>query len=285
MRPVILGIARGHSAAQLRPFIVSLRRCGYQGDVCLFVDKLPGDALTLLDDHGVFFQPFPERHFVQARRFLPRMAAALAASDSKDAARVALSQYYLHLIDARWAAYAQYLNAVKGLHSHVMFTDVKDVIFQRDPFDFDWKGAFCSFEEGRGFPIRDEPKTRGWIEKGYGAAVAREMGGHPVICAGVSLAEIDAAHEYLRLMCGELIRINSRGLVDQGVHNYLLRTSAMERAYIYKFDETPVLHLGMMPQGQLPVDEQGLVVNGSSRVANAIHQYAKHPIRPDPASY
>lgn len=276
MRPVILGIARGHTAAQLRPFILSLRRTGYAGDVGLFVDKLPPDALELLRDQGVQFHAFPDRYFVQTRRFFPRLAAALAPPDRRREARVTFAQYYLHLIDARWAAYSAFLDSVRGLYTHVMFTDVKDVIFQREPFAFAWKAAFCSFAEGLGVPIRDQSHTRGWIEKGFGTAVARDLGAKPVVCAGVSFAEMDAAHEYLRLMCDHLVRINSRGLVDQGVHNYLLHTGALKSAHVYTLEETPVLHLGLIPPGQLPTNEAGLVVNGSGIVVNAVHQYAQH---------
>jgi hypothetical protein len=132
-RPLIMGIASGHSAAQLRPFVVSLRRAGYAGEVCLFVDRL------------------------------------------------------------------------------------------------------------------DE--------------------------------------ETLRLLAEQLIRINSRGVMDQGVHNFLVHRGMLKSVHLYEIDETPVMHLGLVPEGKLPVNEQGLVVNGSGRVANVIHQYGKHPIKPEPGSY
>ncbi len=157
-----------------------------------------------------------------------------------------------------------------------MFTDVKDVVFQRDPFDFDWKGPFCSFYEPPGNFIRDEAHTLGWLRQGFGATQARKLQDERVICAGVSFAEIDAACDYLDLMCGHLVRINARGLVDQGVHNYLLHSRALKASYVYDYPETPVLHLGLMAPEKLQLNGQGLVVNGSGRVVNAIHQYFAH---------
>ena len=105
-----------------------------------------------------------------------------------------------------------------------MFTDVKDVVFQRDPFDFEWKAQLCSFLEAPGAVIGEKDTPHGWLAKTgiYGTQVAREFENKRVACAGVTFAEIDAAFELLDKMCEHLIRIDSRGLVDQGVYNYLL---------------------------------------------------------------
>ena len=276
MRPVILGIARGYNASHLRAFLRSLRRTGYQGDVALFVDGLSPDALELLHGHNVKLQVLPRRHFVQTRRHALRLAAALASPPAREEAKVALAQYYLHLVDARWVAYAQFLEATHGLYSHVMFSDVRDVVFQRDPFEFEWKAKFCSFVEALGVPIRDESHTRGWIAKGFGEAAARRLGEKLVVCAGVSLGEIDAAREYVRLMVKNLVRIDSRGLVDQGVHNYLLHTGALASQHLYMSDETPVLHLGLLPLGILRRDGEGRALNQAGQVAATVHQYAAH---------
>jgi hypothetical protein len=276
IRPVIMGIAKGHSADELRPFIVSLRRTGYAGDICLFVDKLTPEAVALLHEHRVSLHAFPDRYFIRERRHLLRWLTRLLPAKSRTDAQVTLSQYYLHLIDARWPAYSTFLKATRGLYTHVMFTDVKDVLFQRSPFDFNWKGSFCSFCEPPGFYIKDEGHTQGWIREGFGEAVARELGEKRVICAGVSFAEIDAAHEYLALMCENLIRINARGLVDQGVHNYLLHRGLLKSFHVYEYEETPVVHLGLMPPDKLQLNDEGLVVNGTGRVVNTIHQYFPH---------
>jgi hypothetical protein len=273
-RPIILGIARGYSVGALSPFVLSLRRAGYRGDICFFVDQLAPPTLAFLAEHGVQFQPLPARYFTQWRRHPLRLLADLVPGAVHPSARIALSKYYLHLLDARHPCYLDFLEKTRGAYSHVMFTDVKDVIFQQDPFDFDWPDAFCSFTEA--VCIRDEPHTRGWIEKGFGAAAARDLGDRPVICAGVSFATIGPALEYLRRMSENLVRIDSRGLVDQGVHNYLLHRGLVSGARIYDLEESPVLHLGVVPPEKLRLNGEGLVVNGSGRPAHAVHQYFPH---------
>jgi hypothetical protein len=77
-------------------------------------------------------------------------------------------------------------------------------------------------------------------------------------------------------MCENFIRINARGLVDQGVHNYLIHTGQLKSAYVYEYDETPVLHLGQMDGKDLRTDEVGRALNGSGKIANTVHQYEKH---------
>jgi len=275
-RPIILAIAKGYGVADLSPFILSLKKTGYTGDICLFVDGMPPETLEFLYSHRVQFQSLPTRYFTQTRRHLIRTAANLLPAKFRKAAQIELSRYYLHLIDVRWPCYRDFLQKTRGLYSHVMFTDIKDVIFQRSPFEFDWKSPFCSFYEPPGCFIGNDGPTYGWLKKVFGEAEARKLSHERIICAGVSFAEIDAALEYLELMCGHLVRTNDRGLVDQGIHNYLLHHRILKASSVYDYPDTPVLHLGMMPPEKLEFNAEGLVVNGSGQVVRAIHQYFGH---------
>lgn len=275
-RPLILGIAKGVVPDQLKAFVLSLRKSGYRGDVCIFVDDLPAETLIFLHDHQVQLQAFPKRYFVQTRRFFLRFAADILPASTRAAGKISFSQYYLKLNDARWACYFDFLKATRGLYTHVMFTDVKDVVFQRDPFDFEWKSPLCSFYEPPGTFIKDQSHNLGWIRQGYGERIAREMEDKRIICSGVTFAEIDAALDYLEIMCTHLMKINSRGLIDQGVYNYLFHYKLLKNFYIYDHDETPVLHLALMPTDKIATNDQGLLVNGSGRVVNTVHQYLYH---------
>jgi hypothetical protein len=275
-RPIILGIVKNYGIPDLSPFIYSLKRTGYTGDVCLFVDGMSPETLEFLYGHGVILQSLPTRYFVQSRRHLIRWVANFVPAKLRPAARIELSRYYLHLIDVRWPCYFDFLKKTRGIYSHVMFTDVKDVLFQRSPFDFEWNSPFCSFYEFPGCFIKTDSHTRGWLEKGFGREETKKLHDKNVICAGVSFAEIDAALEYLDLMCNHLVQINDRGLVDQGIHNYLLHHQLLKASSVYGYSDSPVLHLGMMPPEKLELNGEGLVVNGSGRVVNAIHQYFSH---------
>ena len=256
--------------------MLSLRKSGYDGDVCLFVDDLAPETLHFLHEHRIQLQAFPQRYFIQTRRFFLRAVASLLPKEIRDRGEISFSQYYLKLNDARWACYYDFLKATRGLYTHVMFTDVKDVYFQRQPFDFDWKGPFCAFYEDGDFLIKNEPHTSGWLREGYGEQEIADLLEKRIICSGVTFAEIEAALDYLHLICRHMIRINARGLVDQGVYNYILHRGLLKSSYLYDYPETPVLHTGLMTPEKLQFDGQGLLVNGSGRVVNVIHQYFKH---------
>ncbi len=275
-RPIILGIAKGGDPTDLQTFVLSLRKTGYEGDVCLFVDDLAPETLHFLHEHRIQLQAFPQRYFIQTRRFFLRFVVDLLPSKLRERGQISFSQYYLKLNDARWACYYDFLRATCGLYTHVMFTDVKDVFFQRQPFDFEWKSPFCSFYEDGDFLIKDEPHTLGWLRQGYSAKEVLALQDKRIICSGVTFAEIDAALEYLPIICRQMIRINARGLVDQGVYNYILHNHLLKSCYLYDYPETPVLHTGLMTAEKLRFNEDGLVVNGSGRVVNVIHQYFKH---------
>jgi len=275
-RPIVLGIVRSYKVAALAPFVMSLRRSGYTGDIGFFVDDLPPETLEFFYEQGVTMQPLPPRYFIQSRRHLIRAVAQLAPAQFRHRAQLDLARYYLHLIDARWPCYYEFLQRTRGLYSHIMFSDIKDVVFQRNPFDFEWRAPICSFLTPPGITIGNEEKTFGWITTGFGVNAARQMQDKRTIGCGVTFAEFDAALEYVRLMCENFVRINARGLVDQGVHNYLLYNDLKKSSYVYEYDETPVLHLGLMPKDKLRVNDEGLVLNGSGVVVNVVHQYARH---------
>lgn len=276
IRPIILGIAKGGAPEDLRTFVLSLRKSGYEGDVCLFVDDLAPETLQFLQAHRVQLQAFPQRYFVQTRRFFLRFVAGILPKKLRDRGEISFSQFYLKLNDARWACYYDFLRATRGLYTHIMFTDVKDVYFQRQPFDFEWKSPFCCAYEDADFRIKDEPHTSGWLREGYGDAGARELADKRVICSGVTFAEYDAAMEYLHVICRHMIRINARGLVDQGVYNYILHHGLLKAMHAYDYADTPILHTGLMTAEKFQFDDKGLVVNGSGRVVNVLHQYFKH---------
>jgi len=276
-RPIVPGIARGYRAKDMCPFIVSLRKAGYTGDVALFVDDLPPDTLELFYQYRVQLQPLPTRYFLRERRYLLRWLVGTLPAKFRQRASIEFSRYYLHLIDARWPCYLDFLQRTRGIYSHVMFTDIKDVFFQRDPFDFEWKASLCSFYEPPGAYIGDNTPTFGWLREGFGETEAKKLRDKLTICAGVTFAEIDAALDYLQLLCEHLIRINARGLVDQGVHNYLLHHQLLKSSQVYDYAESPVLHLGLMPPEKLMCNEQGTLLNGSGRPVNVIHQYFSHP--------
>jgi hypothetical protein len=286
-RTVILGFAKGHSVAELRPFIVSLRRTGYKGDVVLFIEDLTSEAIKLLDDHGVQLHSFPNRHFRENPRHLFRAATRMLPPEERRRADIALAPYYLHMIDARWPVYANYLRVMRGLHSHVMFSDVRDVIFQRDPFDFEWKAAFCSFAEAPGFLNKDHPLNRKWIRRAFGEKELQKIGDKRIVCNGVIFAETAAAQEFADLMSEHVIRVNSRDLVDQGVLNYLVHHNLLRSHHIYEWDETSVLHLALVKAGDAEFNKEGLAVNGSGHIANVVHQYVNHRpfLKPSVDSY
>jgi hypothetical protein len=276
IRPIILGIAKGGDPDDLKTFVLSLRKTGYTGDVCLFVDDLAPETLRFLHENRVQLQAFPQRYFIQTRRFFLRFVVSLLPKKDRDRAAISFSQYYLKLNDARWACYFDFLSAVRGLYTHVMFTDVKDVFFQRQPFDFDWKSPFCSFYEDPAFLIKDDSHTYGWIRESYGANEAEALKVKRIICSGVTFAEIDAALEYLQVICQHMIRVNARGLVDQGVYNHILHRDLLKSVFIYDQPDTPVMHVGLVTPEKLKLNDEGFVLNGSGKVANVVHQYFKH---------
>jgi hypothetical protein len=104
-RRLVLGAAIGFDVEQVRVFVESLRASGYGGDVMMLI-RWPG---------------------LRVGRYLK--------SRGVDVIRVFQTRSFSRSVHAkRYAIYLDYLKARTGHYDQVMMADVRDVVFQRNPF-------------------------------------------------------------------------------------------------------------------------------------------------------
>ena len=155
---LVIAAAAGYEFAQVRPFFASLRASGYAGRVRLFVSGLADATLTLLANLGAEIEPVdpgPGRLSVTRTRFFHAL---------------------------------RFLESAPEPVGRVLLADVRDVVFQRDPFDFDPGGSVCCFEEEASIPLRSSPINAGWVRQAFGQAVLDEIGDDPPCCVGTVFA-------------------------------------------------------------------------------------------------
>lgn len=247
-RDIILGLAAGYHSGDLRPFAASLHRSGFAGRCVLFVSASTTGAgsLAAFGIEAVAFERPPDQAHVPYNAW----------------------RYFL---------YRDVLRATPdcGL---VLLTDVRDVVFQADPFSFDWPEGFCAMLEDPSATVGSCAHTSRWVRGHLGEAALADLAGFPLSCSGVSLAPARLMRAYLERLCARLLPFTPGPRMagyDQGVHNLVLRRDPPGPVH-FLGNDGPVLTLGSKPDDPA-VDADGLVRNDAGQPAVLVHQYDRKP--------
>ena len=223
----IFGMATGteYTVEKLVPFCKSVRLSGYRGSVLLGISKLKGSA---------------ER---KRNKMFKKYNIASIYLD-----RVKGNEWSQSI--CRYHAYMQVVDHFANENDSILITDVRDVIFQDDPFNSNPYGSMhflnssvnlLLFLEGLNDISKDRvtlantaPNVR-WITNIYSYKIFKSLGHNPPICSGTTIGKKSGMQYYLRSMLYQgylcLKRnpkkyIKNRGHVcsggaDQGFHNFL----------------------------------------------------------------
>lgn len=290
---LILGVAEDMCWEQLRPFVESLGRTSFDGELRLFVAGLDASTIRRLEDEGVrlehvrrlrferrgrVFHPHdpPLRRFRASRvtRAYPWLIRALAIPTRdrlRTRCRLAAPLSFPHV--ARFLRYYDYLSRPGASYDAVMLTDVRDVFFQRDPFDFDIGASVHCFLEHPHETLGSQKHNRGWLLAAFGEDVLRELEDRPISCSGVTIGAGAAVLGYLRVLVDLLLGIpRQQGGIDQAAHNYAVHRGLVPDLELVANDGGPVTNLAIVPEAEV----LAALPDGYSHV-NVLHQYDRHP--------
>jgi hypothetical protein len=223
---------------------------------------------------GAALRSMRERRRV--RRVYPRAFSLVAAAGPRRArlARWRALEYRFEGLQAlRYEHYREIVASAGASVDQVFLTDVRDVFFQRDPFDSPVAGLEVYLEDPS-ITLASEPRNRKWLRDLYGRAELRAIGDQVVSCSGTVAGSGDAILGYLDAMAEE-IKQHRRplGSHDQGVHNHLLRRGLLS-ATIVENGHGRVLTMGGM--ATFDRDAEGRVINADGTVPAVLHQYDRH---------
>lgn len=192
---VVISVVRNHTWAQLAPYANSLARSGFRGVKLMFVDGVDAIALNQLHILGFVTIPFVTKEparFVTRDRFVPVV---------------------------------EYMKAHSAEHRYVVWTDVRDVVFQSDP---------CAWMEKNLSPhrllgcsecvlVKSDPTGYNaiWLNNSF----ANDAEGHAsvwendVICGGTIAGDAEAMRD---LICG-IYALTCKDVNDQTALQYLMR--------------------------------------------------------------
>jgi hypothetical protein len=259
---LILGTVENYDFYEFRRFLISLRKTSFRGHVCLFVG--PGirrATIGKIQRYGVELIPY--------RRAFPFVADPHPDSPGW------LPQP-IHIYNYRHFLYYDYLLKHGFRFRNVLITDVKDVVFQRDPFDFAVGDRIHVAMENPDIPVGACPWTSQWILAGYSPEVLERLKDDELSCAGTTLAPVPLMLRYLELMLAEIAGMkDAYECADQAAHNLLLHEGKLEPVNRLRNFEGPVLTAGTEPRYEL--NDEGKLVNRDGSVIAVVHQYDRHP--------
>ncbi|WP_461208356.1 hypothetical protein [Desulfocurvus sp. DL9XJH121] len=246
---LVLGLAAGYHQGDVRPFLLSLHQGGFGGRCVLFASPTTR-GVEQMRDWG---------------------AEVVAFEREGDRAHLPYNAY-------RYFLYLDFLRREPPC-TRILLTDVRDVVFQGDPFAYAWSEAVNATLEDRRMTVGACPHNARWIAEHLGPAALAEVADRPISCSGTVLAGHRAMLDYLQRLTALLTPFDpgreAMAGYDQGVHNHLLHTGRLAGARVTD-NAGPILTLGYR-RGEPDVDGQGRVLNDAGAVPLLVHQYDRKP--------
>lgn len=182
----------------------------------------------------------------------------------------------IYIFNYRHFLYRDYLLKHGQRFRNVLLSDVKDVVFQDDPFSSDLGSRLHVAMESTRIPIGECAYTSEWILAGYGETVFDELKENELSCAGTVLGPVGAVERYLDAMLDQIRTMRDAfHCADQAAHNIMLHRGQLEPAVrLYNF-HGPVATVGT--ETQFRRNARGQLVNEDGSVIAIVHQYDRHP--------
>lgn len=242
----VLGYATGYDAADIAPFVRSLRSV-FGGVVALVVDNR-SDVAALLAEHDV-------------------MAVAPDA----------VQGWAPHPVMQRFVAFDRLLRQWPDVDG-VLITDVRDVIFQADPFSPSPE-RLLAFQEHEGGVLADHAFNMKYMRALAGDDLARSVSQRPCICVGTVMGPradiLRLCRTILMLATAPRSSIGGAFGADQAACNLAIHLGLIDAEIRPNYG--PVATLGLTAAGTV-LFENGKVVNPDGTISAIVHQHDRHPV-------
>jgi hypothetical protein len=281
MKDVVLAASMGYHYRQLSAFIRSLQETGYDGDIVLYMAETDDDTICRLRDEGVIVRHFlyPFRNSNKLRNPLFRLwplVRPVAARLRDPNAIHALCIAFQNLSVMRYFLYRGFLKMSPVRYRNVFLTDLRDVYFQRNPFErMNGRGLKAFVEEPWLTQGADVNNSR-WLREMYGENMVQRLSDKLLICSGTILGDYESVCDYLDEFVRRVPEAQSvmRMGLDQGMHNYLIYTGKLKEVTLFPNRTSEVLTMGLVKEkGELPRNEDGEFVDVNGVPHAVIHQY------------
>ena len=239
---LIIGTIIKYSLKKILPFFNSLINSNFTNcDVVMFIKKVHKRVINYLNKIGVILFKIPKEY------------------NNFDTPKL------------RWKLYLEYLEKNKIKYNMVLTTDIRDVIFQNDLFNY-----YKDNKSFIGISLEDETLNQEtnkiWIINFAGEEKHRLIKNERVICFGSIWGSVDKILQLSNILW-ERIK-NNKNSTDQGIGNYLFYYEKIFNNCLIKSDNYgPVINIGFTKREKIFMNSNDNILNFKGKIASVIHQY------------
>ena len=242
---LVIGQATRYAPDDVRPFVLSLRR--HTDAPCLLLVLREAKAL---------------------HAFLAENAIDVLCVEDIDAPLEGSREFQ------RFGAFAWHLRRRASLPETVLMVDVRDVIFQADPWPA-LTGRTVSFYPESDTAALGAHVTSRWIARTFGTPIAQVLAERKCVCAGTIAGRGDRILELLliaiTLAAIPRLSVARQYGIDQAILNYIAHLGLVAGSEVRpNFRE--VATLGLTPRERLSIAD-GDIVNPDGSISAIVHQY------------
>ena len=251
MKYTIIGCITKYGVEQIKPFVESIERSGFSGDKLMLVYEITQDTIEYLNSKGwTLIQSEPQQHII-LQRF-------------RDMYQV-LHQYETDV---------------------VIWVDVKDIVFQKDPTEWLNKNMnkdILAFSESLKFGDEE------WARLNAGTSFPMEwdwLQNEEIHCAGTIVGKKEAIRDlFISIYRWSLTTSNQEQLADQAAYNILIRLHQFKDIVQFVKQQegfAAQLHLKLKKGGNLPYTEELVTIDGDEvknskgELFTLVHQYDRN---------
>lgn len=173
----------------------------------------------------------------------------------------------------RYLWYADFIKNNPNIEN-VLLADIRDVIFQNDPFEHISDNILAAQEDNT---IGNCQFNSAWIRDLYGEEMLNELSNKSILCSGTILGSRERVISLLEFVINEiethgprLDGVNSNTIIDQGVYNYYCHLNP-DTVKIVDNETGPILTAGY--KQNFKVTKNAEVINENDEAFSIVHQH------------
>lgn len=225
--PVVFGFAGNYKWDKLALFVSSLRKSSYKGDFVL------GISLNLYNE----LKPKIEEYNIKPIFIEDEWPFYSSKNTLFPIDRNVLNKCMIEnrTYDCKWPIYRVsimncWLEIYGSKYSHIISSDVRDVVFQGNPFDWNFEdGMYLVDETKYNMTIQGEMYNRMWVEV---YTKSKEVLSNKVLNSGTLIGTSNYFIPFIK-QYSDFIKNNNTMTMEQGTLNYLYYTNYFENIKFY----------------------------------------------------